>query len=124
MNGKYLLDTNALISLLGGNAQLYALLSSANWIGISIISELEFLSFSGITANDEMLFQQFRSRVEVLDLNTSDTAMTKAIIAIRQSIRVKLPDAIIAATAILQGATLLSNDVDFKRISDLSVQNF
>ena len=124
MNGKYLLDTNALIALLDGHSGLSTVLSSANWIGISIISELEFLSFSGITASDKALFQQFKSRVEVLDLYANDISMINAIVTIRQSNKVKLPDAIIAAGAILQGATLLSNDVGFKSIPGLLVQNF
>jgi len=40
---RYLLDTNAIIALLQGNQQLIQLLQDAEWIGISIISQIEFL---------------------------------------------------------------------------------
>jgi predicted nucleic acid-binding protein len=32
---RYLLDTNAIVTLLQGNSQLVQLLQSANWVGIS-----------------------------------------------------------------------------------------
>ncbi|HEY9607824.1 hypothetical protein [Allocoleopsis sp.] len=45
---RYLLDTNAIIALLQGNQQLIELLQDAEWIGISIISQIEFLVFPGL----------------------------------------------------------------------------
>lgn len=45
---RYLLDTNAIIALLSGNAALLNLLQNPQWVGISVIAEIEFLSFSGI----------------------------------------------------------------------------
>jgi tRNA(fMet)-specific endonuclease VapC len=48
-NNRYLLDTNAIVALLKGNAQLGQLLRDADWIGISVISQIEFLAFSGLT---------------------------------------------------------------------------
>ncbi len=71
MNGKFLLDTNAVVALLGGNASLALILQDASWIGISVITELEVLSFSNLTAQDEALFLQFKSRVQIVDLQTS-----------------------------------------------------
>jgi tRNA(fMet)-specific endonuclease VapC len=56
---RYLLDTNAIVALLKGNTQLIQLLQNANWIGISVISQIEFLAFSGLTQSDRQLFQQF-----------------------------------------------------------------
>ena len=42
MNGcnRYLLDTNAVISLLAGNEGLATELASAQWIGISVINQV------------------------------------------------------------------------------------
>ena len=124
MNGRFLLDTNAVVGLLKGNASLIQTLQAATWVGISFITELEFLSFPGLCATDESLFQQFKSRVEVIDLQSSDDKLLTRIIEIRRSGKVKLPDAIIAAMTIESNATLLSQDVDFSRIALLSVQSF
>jgi predicted nucleic acid-binding protein len=50
MNGRrFILDTNAFISLLKGNSAVLKFLEHADWIGISIISRIEFLSFRGLS---------------------------------------------------------------------------
>ncbi len=60
MNGnRYLLDTNAIIALLQKDSSLVQLLKDAEWVGISVISQIEFLAFSGLTEADILLFQQF-----------------------------------------------------------------
>lgn len=124
MNGRYLLDTNAVVSLLRGNTSLIQILQKATWVGISVVTELEFLSFPGLVSQDELLFQQFKNRVEVIDLQSSDVKMISRIIEIRRSAKVKLPDAIIAATALENDATLVSQDMGFSRMDMLSVQGF
>lgn len=124
MNGKFLLDTNGVVALLGGNASLIQTLQTATWVGISIITELEFLSFSGLTPQDEAVFQQFKSRVEVIDLQASDNKLLARIIEVRKLSKTKLPDAIIAASAIENGATLLTQDAGFSKIALLSVLVF
>jgi len=43
---RYLLDTNAIVALLQGNVRLVQLLRQAEWIGISVINQIEFLVFS------------------------------------------------------------------------------
>ena len=56
MNGdRYLLDTNAIVALLQGNDRLVRLLQNADWIGISVISQIEFLAFSELTQADHQL---------------------------------------------------------------------
>ncbi len=124
MNGKFLLDTNAVIALLNGHAPLTVLLQSATWVGITVITELEFLSFDGLFEQDKLLFEQLKSRVEVINLDTNDAPLIQEICQIRQTYRLKLPDAIIGAAAIQHQATLLSNDAIFARITTLSLQTF
>ncbi|MBS9392246.1 MAG: type II toxin-antitoxin system VapC family toxin [Dolichospermum sp. LBC05a] len=81
MNGnRYVLDTNAIVALLQGNTQLIQLLQNANWIGISVISQIEFLVFSGLTESDIQLFQQFIEQVEIVGLTASDAVLVEKII--------------------------------------------
>ena len=42
---RYFLDTNAIVQLLAGNPDVIDILSGASYIAISVICELEFLSF-------------------------------------------------------------------------------
>ncbi|ALF54663.1 twitching motility protein PilT [Nostoc piscinale CENA21] len=122
MNGnRYLLDTNAIIALLQGNSQLLQLLQNADWIGISIISQLEFLAFSGLSPSDIQVFQQFLQRVEVVSLMAGDTVLIQRIIQLRQQYRLKLPDAIVAAMAIQTNAKLVTADQEFAKVSPITV---
>ncbi len=118
MPGKrYLLDTNALIALLQGNRVLMALTQSADWLGVSVINVLEFLGFDGLTEQDRLLFQQFVSRVTVVDVAHNNAALMAHIAALRKSRTLKLPDAIVMASAALHEATLITNDVQLLNVS-------
>ncbi|MBO3464126.1 type II toxin-antitoxin system VapC family toxin [Aetokthonos hydrillicola Thurmond2011] len=121
---RYLLDTNAIVALLQGTPQLIQLLQNADWIAISVISQIEFLAFSGLGQNDRQLFQQFIQRVEVIDLAANDTVLLEKIIEIRQQFRLKLPDAIIAAMAIQNSASLVTADQQFAKVTALTVINW
>jgi len=114
------IDTNAIVALLKGNTQLIQLLQNANWIGISVISQIEFLAFSGLTQSDHQLFQQFFQRVEVIGLAAGDAALIEQIIDIRQRYRLKLPDAAIAAMSIQNVASLVTADQEFGKVASLT----
>ncbi|MHC5673700.1 PIN domain-containing protein [Nostoc sp.] len=92
MSGKrYLLDTNAIVALLKGSTKLVTLLQNADWVGISIISQIEFLAFSGLNEDDRQLFEEFLKRVEVINLLATNNLLIEQIIQIRLQYRVKLP---------------------------------
>ena len=100
------------------------LLKGAKWIGISVIVELEFLSFPQLSDSDAKLFSQFKNRVETISLDSTNEDLLQNIVRIRQKSKIKLPDAIIAATAMNENAALVSNDVSFNRIDHLNLQTF
>ena len=63
MNGvDYMADTNALIYLLSGDSCMKSYL--ANYIGLSVISEIELLSFPGITSFEEQQIRSYKCTVE------------------------------------------------------------
>jgi tRNA(fMet)-specific endonuclease VapC len=125
MSGKrYLLDTNAIVALLKGSTTLVTLLQNADWVGISIISQIEFLAFSGLSKDDRQLFEEFLKRVEVINLLASNNLLIEQIIQIRLQYRVKLPDAIIASTALQTGASLVTADWELTKVTSLTVVNW
>lgn len=121
---RYVLDTNAIVALLQGNIQLVELLKDADWIGVSVISKIEFLVFPGLTQEDRQIFEQFLQRVEVLGLVAIDAVLIEKIIEIRQQHRLKLPDAVIAAMAIQNSASLVTADREFAKVTILTVINW
>jgi predicted nucleic acid-binding protein len=124
MSGKrrFVLDTNALVSLLAGNHVLSAQLQAAEYVGISIISYLEFLTFDGLSDSDHSCFADFCNRVDVVSLSNNDSNLMKQTLELRSNYRLKLPDAIIGATALSRNALLITNDSHFSGIELLTVQ--
>lgn len=110
---RYLLDTNAVIYLVNGC--LASPLPEGKY-SISIITEIELLSFSGLPDEEE---QRIRDLLLVLDrVQLSDTVRDQTI-RLRRENRLKIPDAIIAASALTQQAILLTNDQSFASIDGL-----
>ncbi len=117
MNGKrYLLDTNAVVALLNGKSNLEELLTKADWIGVSIISVLEFLVFEGLSDEDIRCFETFLERVETVDLRREDDVPVREVISFRQHHHLKLPDAVIAASAMTNDAILITADHHFNSL--------
>jgi len=122
MNGsRILLDTNAIIFLLDGNKHLVNTLKNAEWIGISIISCIEFKAYSGLNKSDGQLFDEFTQRVEIIGILPSDDELIDRVIRFRRKYRIKIPDAIIASTALTANAALLTADRDFEKIKELTL---
>jgi len=115
MNGtRYLIDTNVAIYLLAGDQKIGELLDG-NQIFISFISELELLSFRKLTAREISILKEFLDDVIIIDINKKIKDLT---IGIRRSYELKLPDAIIAATAKFLDMPLMTADQQFKNIED------
>lgn len=120
---RYLLDTNAIIFLLNGTCALGDLLARAEWIGISIISKLEFLCFDGLTDADRQGFLNFCDRVDVVDITDSDEALISVVVDLRSHHELKLPDAVIAASTLVNEAVLVTADSHFSRIVGLELMD-
>jgi hypothetical protein len=85
---------------------------------VSIISKIEVLGFN--TLDYEM--EQLESFIQLSSIVYMDEAVADKTIEIRRMKRIKLPDAIIAATALVQNCILLShNTTDFNKIEGLQV---
>ena len=121
---KYLIDTNVIIDYLGNRLPISGLNFMNGIIDsvptISVISKIEVLGFATTDENYSIL-KGFINDSSVLDLteNVIDTC-----IEIRKNYKTKLPDAIIASTAIANNLILITrNTSDFKNIDDLQVVN-
>lgn len=125
MNGKrFILDTNTVISLLKGNLDVLRILEYADWIGISIISKIEFRAFRGLSDADVKLFDTFLHRVDVIDLTNRNESLLQNTIKIRKQYKIKLPDAIIISTAISNHSTLITADKQLSMIKEVDILFF
>jgi len=94
----------------------------AEYVGISVVSYLEFLAFDGLSDSDRACFAGFCERIEIVPLAHKDRELIDLILDLRSRHRLKLPDAIIGATAISRNALLITNDSHFANIKSLAVQ--
>ncbi len=108
-----ILDTNAVIHLL--NNRLATPLGEDEY-GISIITEIELLSFPKLSEKDESLFKNFFSKIKIHPL---DNNVKNETIALKKIRKLKTPDAIICATALVNQAILLTNDKQLLHIAGL-----
>ena len=104
MNGNnILLDTNAIIYFLNGKF----LLNNEYNIFTSIISEIELLCYPKITLEEENIIKDFLNNINIINL---DSYIKHETITIKREISIKLPDAIILATAKVNNLILLTQD--------------
>ena len=120
---NYFLDTNAIIALLDGNGVVENMLSSATWIGTSVICIIEFLSYTNLSSTDKILLYQLVQRITIIQIENKANELEQ-IADLRAQTRLKIPDAVIAANAMANNATLISNDGHFRNIPNLSVAKF
>jgi predicted nucleic acid-binding protein len=111
---RRLLDTNAVLYLLGGRLS-NPLEPAVNYL--SIISEMELLSYPAISPEEEAEITRFISRVTVIGLSRE---IRDQAIRLRRAHRLRLPDAIIAATAFVLDAELFTNDAALLRVSEVA----
>lgn len=119
----YLLDTNFVINYFKGifqdNAREFTDSVINDVTFISVITRMELLSWKSLKTKDEQVIKEFISDSTVFPLEES--IITKAIL-LRRTNKIKLPDAIIAATAIVNNLQLITHNLkDFKNISELIV---
>ena len=91
---------------------------------LPIINVLKFFSFSYLNETDKKVFYEFISRIRVIPVSDKDRNVLETIAEIRIVQHIKLPDAIIAGTAINNNAVLLTNDKAFSNIPLLKIEVF
>jgi len=114
---RAVLDTNAVIYLQKG------LLAEDLPIGeyfISVITEMELLSFAGLDELQQDWLNRFLADLEIIGL---DNDVKQIAIELRRQHHLRLPDAIIVASAITYNAVLFTNDKGLTGIPDLQVRN-
>jgi len=125
MGKRYLLDSNTVIDYIGG---LYSD-KARHWlnelideeINVSVITKIEVLSFDPDKDDNYPILVEFFEVSRIFELTGEIVNKT---ILIRQKQKIKMPDAVIASTALVNGLVLVSrNTKDFKKIPDLEIVN-
>lgn len=117
-----MIDTNAIIDYLGeklppsGMGFMNDIVNAVP--NLSVITKIEILGFNAPNEHHELL-NSFMEDSNIFSLTENIVDRT---IAVRKNHKTKLPDAIIAATALENNFKLISrNTSDFKNIQDLQI---
>lgn len=122
---RYLFDTNILIYYFADAIpapelnRIEEILKTS--FHVSIITKIEFFGFEKFSEDSFTREEEFFGYATVIPLTDE---IADIAIDLRKKCRVKLPDAIIAATCILNNFTLITrNEKDFAGISELKIYN-
>lgn len=121
---EYLIDTNILIYHTKGSQHTIAFITdliNRHAFNISILTKIEFLGWDKHTSDGYEKCKRLLDRATIYSLD--DTIADKTI-ELKRKLNIKLADAIMAATAILNNLKLLTRNVDdFKVIDEIEVTN-
>ena len=114
---KYLLDTNFILGMLKSTPEVLAVVGStglmAHQCAFSAITRMELLGYPGITAEEDALIRQRLGQFTYLAITPS---VEDKAIHLRRTRRVKLPDALIAATALSHELELFTMDAGLQSV--------
>lgn len=99
---RFLLDTNAILYALAREVKL----PKASYL-VSVITEIELLSYSQLTQQEEATIKKLIAQFESIELTK---VIKEKKIEIRKNSNFKLPDSIIAASALVNDSVLVTAD--------------
>lgn len=118
------LDTNAIIYYLKGEAKAVSILNKifkeAAPIYISTITEVELFGFSSLTEEESKQIEEILKTLAIIPL---DSHIARIAGLLRRVYKLKIADAVIAATSMFTGTILITRNIsDFKSIPTFSLK--
>ena len=107
MKNKYLLDTNVVIDYLNALPYAKSYVEAYECSALSVISVIEILCAVPESKEKEV----YHWLHNMFDIYSVDEKITLEAVRIRRTKKLKLPDTLILATAILHGFTLCTRDI-------------
>lgn len=121
----FLLDTNTIIYYLKGSLSSSGMKAISAIVddrpSISVITKIELLGFNAPDAVEREITDQFVEASLIFNLTT---AIINQTIELRKQFKIKIPDAIIAATSMVYSLTLMTHNInDFNKITNLQCKD-
>ncbi len=117
---SFFVDTNIIIYLLDGNQRVSEILQNKT-LYCSFITEIELLSSQKYFPGHELHIKKLLSQMHISNLNQQIKDHT---VYLRKKYKLKLPDALIAATSIFINIPLITADKSFAKIKETDVYLF
>ena len=114
-----LLDSNIVIYLSQKKLTVNDVFEYNKKYSISIITYMEILSYNFPTKEEESFIRKILSLFEIIDISKD---IANKVIELKKTRKIKLPDAIIVATALKYNYILYTNDKQLHTINNLKIK--
>jgi predicted nucleic acid-binding protein len=120
----YTLDTNAIVYYLKDDTDavpvLRGVFAQSSPVYVSAVTELELFAFVNLSSDEESLIENLLATMSIIPL---DSRIARLAALVRRHYRLKVPDSVIAATAMFTGSILVTrNTRDFRKIANLAIR--
>ena len=114
-----LLDSNTIVYLSKEIISIDDIFYDNEEYAISVITYMEVLSYNFESTKEKEFIEELLSYLNIVYI---DETIANEIIKLKQEKKIKLPDAIICATAIVKNAFLITNDIRLKNLKNLKIK--
>jgi len=115
-----ILDSNTVIYLSKQLISVDDIFNDSNDIyAISVITYMEVLGYDFDSKKEKEFIKEMLSYLDILYI---DEQIANKVIQLKIKNKIKLPDAIICATSIINNATLITNDIRLQNIDNLRLK--
>lgn len=120
-NKAVLLDSNIVIYLSQKKLSINEVFEDDKSYHISLVTYMEILSYNFISKKEEQFIKQLLSLFHIIDITRE---IAEKVIDLKKIRKIKLPDAIIVATALAYNYTLYTNDKQLHTVQNLMIKEF
>jgi len=113
------LDSNTIVYLSKELICLDDVFDDNEEYGISVITYMEVLGYHFESTKEKEFIEELLSYLTIIYI---DETIAQKVIELKREKKIKLPDAIICATAMVNNSLLISNDIRLKNIRNLKIK--
>ena len=113
--GLILVDTNIVLYSIAGLKKIEPYINEYNFS----VSEITIIELLGVKEIDEFTLQKRKEFIDLCPIYPYNTHIREIVIRLKQKYILKIPDTIIAASALYYDIPLLTADKEFKKIKEL-----
>jgi predicted nucleic acid-binding protein len=113
--GLILVDTNIVIYSIAGLKKIEPYINEYDFA----VSEITIIELLGVKEIDDFTLQKRKEFIDLCPIYTFNTYLREIVIRLKQQYILKIPDAIIAASALFYDIPFLTADKEFKKIKEL-----
>jgi len=116
-----LLDSNIVIYLSQKKLSINEVFEENTNYSISLVTYMEILSYNFPTREEEHFVRKLLSLFKIIDISKE---IAEEVILLKKMRKIKLPDAILVATALIEHSTLYTNDKQLHTLANLNIKYF